>query len=389
MGKELEQHIAVFGESGSGKTVLLSSFYGRGEEAGFAEKNLFHLSADSPTQADKLLQNYFRMRKSASLPDPTQFEATPYAFTMRMTNRQAQGARRSAPFDTLKLVWHDYPGEWLRSDPVRSEEASRRADTFRALLRSDVAILLVDGEKLLQNAGQEEAYLRTLLINYRARIEALKEDILDDGKPLVQFPRIWIIALSKSDLLPEIDVVEFRELVIEKATESLGRLRDLIAGMVVAPEALSVGEDFLLLSSATFTAEKIDLTQRVGVDLILPVSAVFPIERHLQWARAKQLPQKVAENLLDGAGAVAEVLDSALSLAIAKAPAKVKPLLHLLKIGVQKDVIDLFTEMGREKLEEVKQVALAKHEYLAAVITRFRIELDDGERERVLRRSRK
>lgn len=389
MSKEIEQHIAVFGESGSGKTVLLSSFYGRGEEAGFVEKNLFRLSADSPTQADKLLQNYFRMRKSGSVPEPTQFDATPYAFTMRMAEPQHRGAGKSARFNTLKLVWHDYPGEWLSADPERSEEFYRRTETFRALLRADVAILLVDGEKLLQNAGQEEAYLRTLLINYRTRIEALKEDILDDGKPLVQFPRIWIIALSKSDLLPEIDVTEFRELVIEKATESLGRLRDLIAGMVVAPEALSVGEDFLLLSSATFSEEKIDLSQRVGVDLILPVSAVLPIERHLQWTRTKQLPQKVAENLLDGADAVAEVLDNALSHAIAKAPAKLKPVLALLKIGVQKNVVDLFVEMGREKLEEVKREALAKHEYVAAVITRFRIELDDGERDRVLRRSKK
>ena len=33
----LEQHIAVFGESGSGKTVLVSSFYGATQEPEFLE----------------------------------------------------------------------------------------------------------------------------------------------------------------------------------------------------------------------------------------------------------------------------------------------------------------------------------------------------------------
>ena len=35
LGTALEQHIAVFGESGSGKTVLLSSFYGATQEPQF------------------------------------------------------------------------------------------------------------------------------------------------------------------------------------------------------------------------------------------------------------------------------------------------------------------------------------------------------------------
>jgi predicted ATPase len=43
---ELEQHIAVFGESGSGKTVLVSSFYGAMQEPHFLKSSLFDVTAD-------------------------------------------------------------------------------------------------------------------------------------------------------------------------------------------------------------------------------------------------------------------------------------------------------------------------------------------------------
>ncbi|KQS22362.1 hypothetical protein ASG05_01865 [Frigoribacterium sp. Leaf186] len=42
----LEQHIAVFGESGSGKTVLVSSFYGAAQEASFLKQSLYRVVAD-------------------------------------------------------------------------------------------------------------------------------------------------------------------------------------------------------------------------------------------------------------------------------------------------------------------------------------------------------
>jgi hypothetical protein len=47
------------------------------------------------------------------------------------------------------------------------EEAHRRIDTFKALLGSDVALLLVDGQRLLDNAGEEERYLRSVLGSFR------------------------------------------------------------------------------------------------------------------------------------------------------------------------------------------------------------------------------
>ena len=73
-------------------------------------------------------------------------------------------------------------------------------------------------------------------------------------------------------------------------------------------EALSVGEDFVLLSSAKFAAGKIEVTERVGLDLILPIAAMLPLTRHIRWVQTKLVPAKVAENLLIGVGALAAVV---------------------------------------------------------------------------------
>ena len=67
--RALEQHIAVFGESGSGKTVMLSSFYGATQEPEFLQKSLFHVVADDIGLGSQLHRNYLGMRDSARLPE--------------------------------------------------------------------------------------------------------------------------------------------------------------------------------------------------------------------------------------------------------------------------------------------------------------------------------
>ena len=63
-----EQQIAVFGESGSGKTVLLSSYYGGAQEPEFQRTSLFDVVADDTSDGNRLHQNYLGMKKTASLP---------------------------------------------------------------------------------------------------------------------------------------------------------------------------------------------------------------------------------------------------------------------------------------------------------------------------------
>lgn len=383
--RALEQQIAVFGESGSGKTVMLSSFYGATQEPQYLKKSLFHVIADDPGQGTRLHRNYLGMRESARLPEPTRFAATSYAFSLKLKDGSDAKAMKAKPFDALRLVWHDYPGEWFEQDVSGPEEAQRRIGTFRSLLGSDVALLLVDGQRLLDNSGQEDRYLKSLLTNIRNGILALKDDLLVDGKPLVEFPRIWVIALSKSDLLPDMDVFKLRDLLIEKAGEDLDELRKVLGGLVEAKDALSVGEDFMLLSSAKFDADKIEVSKRVGLDLILPLAAILPFERHVRWTQATQLPSKVAENLLGGAGALAAVLIGRRVWPSSPGGA----LLTLVGSVLSKEVVESAAKLAGDKLKERNADALARHDYLTATLTGFRIDLDMGEKEQVLLRSQR
>ena len=373
----LEQHIAVFGESGSGKTVLVSSFYGATQEPQYLKKSLFNVVADDIGQGNRLHRNYLGMRDSARLPEPTRFTATSYSFSVKLKNGSDPKAVKTRPFDALRLVWHDYPGEWFEQD-VSGSEAQRRIDTFRSLLSSDVALLLVDGQRLADNSGEEERYLKSLLANFRNGLLSLKDGLLEEGKPLVEFPRIWVMALSKSDLLPELDVYKFRDLLIGKAAEDIGELRNVLAGLVEASDALSVGEDFLLLSSAKFDAGKIEVTERVGLNMVLPLAAMLPFERHARWAQRKQIPGKVAESLLRGVGPLADVLAGRKG----RLPGPLGQLLKIVGPGLK-----VVTEVAGDKLKEINAEALAKHDYLKATLTRFQMDLDKGEEEQILLRS--
>ena len=127
MAVKVEQNLAVFGESGSGKTVLLSSFYGATQEAAFRSKSLYQVVAEDTGQATRLRQNYLKMKNAAQVPDQTVFTATSYSFALKPT--RGDGTRKQ-PFSSVRLVWHDYPGEWFEQDPTSESEATRRVETF-------------------------------------------------------------------------------------------------------------------------------------------------------------------------------------------------------------------------------------------------------------------
>ncbi|MBO2990270.1 TRAFAC clade GTPase domain-containing protein [Leucobacter tardus] len=387
--RTLEQHIAVFGESGSGKTVLLSSFFGATQEPQYVRDSLYHVVADQQSQGTALMRNYLGMRDGAEVPMATRFTATSYPFTLRLKDA---GSRRShdRPFDALRLVWHDYPGEWFEQDASGPEEASRRVDTFRSLLGSDVALVLVDGQRLIDNAGQEERYLRSLLTNFRNGLLSMKNELLVKGKPLVRFPRIWMFALSKADLLPQTDVYAFRDLVLAKAGDDVIELRNVIAGLIEGQDALSVGEDFMLLSSAKFDPDRIEVHRRIGVELILPIASTLPLERHVRWAQMQQSSGRVAENLVRSAGGLGDVV-GAITGVLSKVPlpGRLGMAKRLAVTVLSGKAIKRVADLSGDKLARINAQALAKRDYLTAVLTSFRMSLDHGEAARVLLRSRR
>ncbi|APX33065.1 ATP/GTP-binding protein [Brachybacterium sp. P6-10-X1] len=390
---ELEQHIAVFGESGSGKTVLLSSFYGATQDPKFIKNNGFNVVADDTGQGHQLLQNYFKMRNSAELPRANRFKAVPYSFSVKVKKGSGVATQKKTPLDALRVVWHDYPGEWFEQDPSGPEEARRRIETFRSLLSSDVALLLVDGQKLLDNAGQEERYLQALFATFNTGLLNLRDDLLDDGKPLINFPRIWAIALSKADLLPHLTAHDFSALLIENAGAHMGELRRTISLMVDSDTALSVGEDFVVLSSAKFKPGVIDVSDRIGVNLILPLASMLPFQRHIRWAQKKEVSAKVAAALLGNADKV--IASLAVLAPLARLFKKVKlPGPFGLVAGVAAPIIaggqlTKVADLAGEKLAAAHAEAEAENQVLTAAMTGFLLDLEKGEDDGILVRSQK
>jgi len=380
-----EQHIAVFGGSGSGKTVLVSSFYGAAQERAFLKESLFHVIADDTGQGNRLRQNFLGMKNSAKVPELTRFASTPYSFTIKLKDQGDPKAAKARPFDALRLVWHDYPGEWFEEEPSSEEEAKRRLETFRLLLRSDVALILVDGQKLMNHAGEEEKYLKSLLWGLRDGFLRFKDHLLEEGKPLAEFPRIWMFALSKADLHPGLDVHKLQDLIVEKVGGDVASLHEVLKGLVRVPEALSLGEDFMLLSSAKFEPGKIEVTERVGVDLLLPVASLLPLERLVQWLERFEIPRRWLLRLVSNADVFAAVLlrSKAFHAFLNKIP-KVGPLLDSFALPLLSEAVKL----SRSKVEEANAEAMAKRDYLTAVLTQFRLDLDQGVEDKLLVKSR-
>ncbi|MCK6210529.1 ATP/GTP-binding protein [Georgenia sp. EYE_87] len=381
-----EQHIAVFGGSGSGKTVLVSSFYGAAQEQAFLKESLFHVISDDTGQGNRLRQNYLGMKNNARVPETTRFAATPYRFTLKMKNQGDDKTANGRLFDALRLVWHDYPGEWFEEEPSSEEEARRRVDTFRLLLRSDVALVLVDGQKLRDHAGEEEKYFKSLIWGLRDGLLRLKTELLDDGEPLVRFPRIWIMALSKADLHPEFDVHGFQDLVIEKAAGELASLQDVLTGMVQIPQALSIGEDFMLLSSAKFEPGRIEVTERVGLGLLLPVACLLPLERLARWAERFEIPVRWLDKLADNADVFAALIMRAKGIDefLKKVP-KVGPLLA--RIG--RPTLAALLKLSETQIRNINAEARVTGDNLRATLTQFKLDLDQGVRDNLLVKSLK
>ncbi|VXB28241.1 TRAFAC clade GTPase domain-containing protein [Plantibacter sp. T3] len=372
-----EQQVAVFGESGSGKTVLLSSFYGAAQEPAFLKQSLFAIDADDTAQGRKLHQFFLGMKNAGATPPTNRFSATKYVFSVKRRPRAMEKGKKAAA-EELRLVWHDYPGEWFEEDPSTPEEVTRRAETFSALVGSDVAVLLIDAQRLTDNSGEEERYLKALLTNYISHVSRVRDELLPDGQRLVRFPRVWIFGLSKADLLPDVDVTTFRDLLVEKVGQEMSLLQEELAAFVEEPEAFSLGEDFVLLSSARFEPGRIDVGHQVGVRLMLPIAAMLPFSRYVRWAKALRTGGKVASELVKYAGSAITFLTAL------KLPGKLKIFTLVLPF-----VADPLLEFSTAKIQAAYDTAVARHDFLAAVLLGFRLDLDRAVEEQVLVESTK
>ena len=283
-----EQHVAVFGESGSGKTTLVSVFYGHQQAVAFSKAAGYNLIASDTTQGQKLLKAYHCIEDDL-LPPQTRYRQTDFTFGVR-----PHGLRK----DAGRLVWHDYPGEWW-SETREGEEGQRKQEAFKSLLCSDIALFLVDGQRLKDN---HEHYLPRLFKSFRDELSRQRQTMIEGDAKLQSFPRVWIICLSKADLFPGKDVEWFRSEVIKKACDEVEALREEISSMVAKPEFVSLGDDYLLLSSANFdsdTGKVSDPKITIGIELISPLSIMTPLHYAKKWAGIEIRSKKTATLLVE------------------------------------------------------------------------------------------
>ena len=151
-----------------------------------------------------------------------------------------------------------------------------------------------------------------------------------------------------------------------------------------SPDALAVGEDFVMLSSAKFEPNRIEVTERIGLDLVLPLAAMLPFERHIKWVEQKQIG-------CEGGRGVAGRCRSS-GCRVDRQGQVCRPQGRLRGVDRSRVVNAAMTaasKLGGDQLRKMNSEALAKQDYMAAVLTRFGLDLDDGEEKRVLLRSRR
>lgn len=152
----------------------------------------------------------------------------------------------------------------------------------------------------------------------------------------------------------------------------------------------------MLLSSAKFELApaddeplEIDVTQRVGLDLILPVASLLPLERRVQWSEQMDIPRRVLDTLADGADVLAAALIGGQLFGLDKALAKLFP-----KIGpfASKAVLPVLAAAAKATGDQLRQVnaeARERKDYLTATLTQFKMDLDQGVTDKLIIKSLK
>lgn len=376
VNKTIDQQMAVFGQSGSGKTVLLCSFYGSARGVMLHADNQFELNAKDDRHTT-LISSYLGMKEDGKVPLLNRFKSNKTVFLLK---QKGTPLKMASNVEQLRLTWFDYPGEWFEGAATTDSERKDKAQTFRELLGADVALFLVDGQKLRDYEGEEERYLRYLFDSFHSSLGEMQDDIFSNGGQLDQFPRIWVIALSKADLWPEMCVSDFENLLNKKAANEINALRSKLLEFINNDEAFSFGKDFLLLSSAKFTPGSIDTSQQTGVDVLLPLASVLPIQRHLWWQELKILPIGMAEKLI-GNDIVQFLAPKAIAIL---RNAKFSRPKAMLLVAAFANLVEEMADQSSDSLLAFRDDAMKKRDFLRALVAEFTRKLQEAEEKRIL-----
>lgn len=111
--------------------------------------------------------------------------------------------------------------------------------------------------------------MRKVLDHFRNEVRRQLNQISDESLRENQYPKQWILTLTKADLFPsDFSAQEFERRVVTKASHQLKELADEL-------QAPSLGHQFLLLSAAVGEGDRVvDADRTLGLELIAPVTLV-------------------------------------------------------------------------------------------------------------------
>lgn len=244
--------IALFGESGSGKTTFLSKYFGIVGSGTFGRQFGYDISCVDKEKGAELLHKYFDMTDNNTFPPSTHDIGRYYPFMFNIYKQ---------PKPILHFEVSDYPGEWWNKSPLPPE-----ANEFLAsLLASDVGFLFIDGSKYLKHG---KGYLCALFGSFYNAIVHMP--------PSLNLPKQWVLIISKCDLLEEaFSAKEMSQIVLSDpiVSDSLQRLSQVVG-------CPALGEDVLLLSSVkSFDGVTIQSVDDLGFQYFAPLSLFKALEK--------------------------------------------------------------------------------------------------------------
>lgn len=261
-----EIQIALFGQSGSGKTTFLASYFGNQQRHSFEKTKGYALEAQDISTGSKLISEYYRMEEG-SFPMGTE-SFSEYRFNLKISGIHKPG---------LQVVWYDYPGGWWERTPFDKSEAQERKLSLKKIVSSDVGIVMIDASKYLRNGM---SYIQALFDSFRNEIRRLKDSI-PSGEEM-KLPSEWMIVISKSDMLPaEKRAEDLSKEIISHAFEQFNGIGEALGSK-------SFGKQFLLVSSALADKNKvIDAHKFIGLQLIAPLSLMMMLNNLVQIEKSK------------------------------------------------------------------------------------------------------
>ncbi|WP_437329979.1 TRAFAC clade GTPase domain-containing protein [Sorangium sp. So ce381] len=353
----LDLHVALFGASGAGKTVLLAAFYRAQTQPSFQQEHAYKIQAVNKAQGNQLLGRFYRLEEGRFPDGSTRFDAYEFDFFPR-----------DLPDAAVRIHWYDYPGRWWEDEPIDAEEREAMRQGLLKLGMSHVGILLADGAKY---RSEGTGYIRWLFEHFADECDRLRRTSAAAGDE-VSFPREWILALSKADLFPpEYSASDFEREVCRDADDQLAKL------CAVLRAESAFGHRFMLLSSVAAPVDadaQVDPGTSLGVRTLAPAILVSTVEGAVREAQATRKERSAGETFFQGLRDLVTFVDS-LDDFLPKRYQIVSKILRFVSI---KD----FATTRLDRLQKTREGAIRRGDAFTAVLTAMAAALrnDEGAR---------